>query len=78
MSEKGENIFFPLKHKMTSTKVLLCLQPKDIKGIQKYILFLPVVLFINLDCFGVSCLFSNIVGVNGALNVVLTASKKDI
>ena len=45
--------------------------------------FLPVVLFITLDSFGVSCrvleisaveisAFSNIIGVNGALNLVLT------
>ena len=49
----------------------------------KFISFLlPVVLFISLDSFGFGdigrrdfCLLSNIMGLNGALNVVLTAPK---
>ena len=39
---------------------------------------LPLVLFINLDSFGMSCLFSNIMGLNGDLNMVLTAIIKYI
>ena len=55
---------------------------------QKSLFFLlPVVLFICLDCFGVLssfsdigcrdfCLLSNVMGVNSALNVVLTDPQK--